>query len=376
MPTEKKKSGLNNTLARYFGDLTEAGLSGDNRKVQLVALSAIRALKKEAPKQAENLGKILATFSANPGALRRNNNAPPPEDSDGGMSLLQFPTVTATISPVFTCRIKKQIELFEMERKSSDKLLAAGIEPPRSILLKGPPGTGKTALSGWLANSLNLPLVVLDLATAISSYLGKTGSNIKRCLNYGRAHPCVFLLDEFDSIAKRRDHSDDVGELKRIVTVLLKELEDWPFSSVLVAATNHPEMLDPAIERRFDIVLDIPLPDLEARRAILIEKLGTFQEEVSATFLDGFSLALDTQSGSEIETIVQTGLRHHLISEIPLARSLGEVFAQRRASQLTKPSLGELIKLLKEEGKLTVRDIAPIVDLSSSGVQHHLKKKS
>jgi SpoVK/Ycf46/Vps4 family AAA+-type ATPase len=375
LPTTQKNQ-PKNSLIRYFADLAQASLTGDTRQIQLILLAAVRGLKKNQPECSEELGKILATFSANPGALRRANNAPPPEDSDAGMPLLSFPSLKEVEQPTFSGQTHENVEQFLNERRSMDLLLAQGIEPPRSILLEGVPGTGKTALAAWIATSLNLPLVVLDLATTVSSYLGKTGSNLKRSLDYARVQPCVFLLDEFDSIAKRRDHSDDVGELKRIVTVLLKELENWPFTSVLVAATNHPDLLDPAIERRFDVVLTIPIPSQEAREKILISKMGSFSDELAPRYVSGLSKALDGRTGSEIETMVKAALRRHIVKKTPLGRALGEVVCEWNGAEASKDQVHQIIKLLKHETKLTVREIATIVGLSPSGVQHHLKKSS
>ena len=100
------------------------------------------------------------------------------------------------------------------------------------------------------------------MATAISSYLGRSGQNIRSVFDYAKAQPSILFLDELDAIAKRRDDTGDLGELKRLVNVLLKEIEEYPVMGVIVGATNHPELLDKAIWRRFDRTLVIEMPEL------------------------------------------------------------------------------------------------------------------
>ncbi|WP_225875200.1 AAA family ATPase [Acinetobacter baumannii] len=162
--------------------------------------------------------------------------------------------------PILSESIESKLFQVVKERSLIEKLLELGLAPTKTILFEGPPGVGKTMSARWLANKLELPLIVLDLATVISSYLGKTGSNIRAVLDYASSFPCVMLLDEFDAIAKRRDDERELGELKRLVTVLLQTLDDWPESSILIAATNHSELLDPAIWRRFDLQLKFSNP--------------------------------------------------------------------------------------------------------------------
>lgn len=131
------------------------------------------------------------------------------------------------------------------------------------MVFTGPPGVGKTLAARWLAVQLHRPLLILDLASVMSSFLGRTGSNLRNVMDYAKSVECVLLLDEFDAIAKRRDDNGEIGELKRLVTVLLQEIDDWPVGGLLVAATNHGSLLDPAAWRRFEVQIDFPLPNRE-----------------------------------------------------------------------------------------------------------------
>jgi SpoVK/Ycf46/Vps4 family AAA+-type ATPase len=155
------------------------------------------------------------------------------------------------------------------ERRKKEALHRAGLAPTKSALFTGPPGVGKSLAARWVARQLDLPLVVLDLSAVMSSFLGRTGNNLRYVLDYAKTSECVLLLDEFDCVAKRRDDLQEVGELKRLVTVLLQEIDDWPPTKLLLAATNHGELLDPAAWRRFEMLIEFPLPnEAEIRQAV------------------------------------------------------------------------------------------------------------
>ncbi|MBT3107222.1 ATP-binding protein [Streptomyces sp. COG19] len=172
----------------------------------------------------------------------------------------------------------------------------------------------------WLAYELKLPLLVLDLSSVMSSYLGRTGANIRKVLDYAKSSPSVLLLDELDTVAKRRDDAAEVGELKRLVTVLLQEIDDWPSSSLLLAATNHGELLDPAVWRRFDVVVDFPLPGPVELEEALHHYCGSAAPEgmgflvrvlAGASFADAERLVMagPPQSGTERRTFVRCASR-------------------------------------------------------------------
>lgn len=356
--------------------IAEAGLAGDNRKVELVVIRAIRSLKADSPATSSNLGSILAQYASNPEGVR-SAAGPPPVDSEEGMALVRTENVDDARTPVLPAGLDRRIRQFVGERRENAKLLAEGFLPPGSVLLTGVPGTGKTMLARWIANQLELPFVTLDLATTISSFLGKTGFNLRRTLDYARARPCVLLLDEFDAIAKRRDDATDVGELKRIVNVLLKELEDWPIKSVLIAATNHPELLDRAIQRRFDLKLDLPLPGEPERVEILRQAAARFVNEIPANLLIACAKCLEGASGSELHHMMVASIRQHLVSNSPLIRGLVEDLGRRTIEPASNQNVGGLIREFHNaaDGGLTVRELAEIFQRSTSTIQHHLKRE-
>lgn len=361
-------------IVPLFLKLVEEGLAGNTQRLELLSLNAVRTLRAESPDLAQALGALVAKFAGNGSALRLRAAGPPPADADAGLALLRIQPVDDAKEPVLTHSTHSRIERFLIERIECEKLLKQGFAPPRTLLLQGMPGTGKTMLAKWMALRLGLPLVVLDLATSISSFLGKTGANLRRSLDYARATPCVLLLDEFDAIGKRRDDAGEVGELKRIVNVLLKELEDWPFHSVLVAATNHPELLDPAINRRFDVVIELSLPGEAERLAILQRACGQFTGSFPDGFLVAISRCLEGCNGSEIDTLSQSVVRRHVIEGTELPLLFVDAVVSRKPS-LRKEESASLSRLLKETTNLTVREIGHVVGKSSSAVQYQLTKK-
>lgn len=236
-----------------------------------------------------------------------------PFDQDSRLPIADvYPPEAINVQVVLNRDIAQRLSRFLAYYRHSAKLIEAGLELPYTLLLYGPPGCGKTVLAKYIAKELNLPLVVARLDTLISSYLGNTSKNIRLLFEHAKERPCVLFLDEFDAIAKLRDDQHELGELKRVVNSLLQNIDTFGPESVLIAATNHEQLLDPAVWRRFTYTWKLELPDREAREALVRLFLrGSMTEPYELRVLAELFRGL---SGADIEVICTQALRDALVN--------------------------------------------------------------
>lgn len=147
------------------------------------------------------------------------------------------------------------------EQHRADLLRSYGLEPRNRILLAGPPGNGKTSLAEAIASHLMYPFFVIRYENLIGSYLGETASRLQKVFDYTKTRSCVLFFDEFDTIGKERGDTKETGEIKRVVSSLLLQMDRLPSYVVVITASNHPELLDRAVWRRFQLRLELGLPD-------------------------------------------------------------------------------------------------------------------
>lgn len=346
-------------------------MAGDVRVIHAITLSVIRQIKDTDPKIADELAAILAYSGVGASPIRSLGMESAPRDADSRLDLVKIEEFDENMpSPVLGQDQQEQISRFLLERTKIHELIANGLRPSTSLLLVGPPGVGKTFLSQYISSRLGLPLVTLDLATVISSYLGRTGQNIKIVFEYARANKAILLLDEFDAVAKRRDDESDLGELKRIVNVLLKELENWPIDSLVIGATNHPELLDKAIWRRFDHKIELTLPGPRERAKILDGSLGN---AVDDDFKAVLAEVTENLSGADLTSFGERVRRRTIIENAyPIQAAVSELKAI--SSDIHKFN-GLFCKAAKRAlgSRIKQKDLAQWLDITPATVSHHLK---
>lgn len=261
---------------RHIKDLITAYGSRDDLMFRRAAQALI--VEEEAKKHtalARDLKRLLAANNTSTALSEEPVLPEPPMDRDSGTAL-----ATVTYPRRVFDDLTLHNDVADMFREYGDEVKlwpvmdAAGVPRRNRILLYGPPGCGKTSTVEALANSLNRPLVTARVDGLMSSYLGETASNLRKLFDYANSDAYVLLLDEFDSLGKVRDDPSDHGELRRVVNTVLQQIDSYNGPSIIVAATNHPEVLDAALWRRFDVVAELGLPDQHQIQSIILNILG------------------------------------------------------------------------------------------------------
>jgi SpoVK/Ycf46/Vps4 family AAA+-type ATPase len=222
-----------------------------------------------------------------------------------------------------TCRTAVD-QLIEEQHRSS-LLRAHGLDPRHRLLLVGPPGNGKTSLAEAIAEALALPFFVVRYEAMIGSYLGETASRLKRVFDYVRTTPCVLFFDEFDAVGKERGDIHETGEIKRVVTSLLMHVDELPSYAVVIAATNHSELLDRAVWRRFQLRLGLPTPGEKELTGYFERFLTSFEKRPGVT-ASSIAKRLGAISYAEAEEFTLDVRRRDVMTmkERPLKKTIEE----------------------------------------------------
>ena len=300
---------------KVLRQLIKAGTNGDSEAFRRVSETII---EEERQKQhhllANDLEKIL--YGDHLKQLPKDSNRlipSPPIDKERGFSLLDIKQPQRSLEEIILPETNMSAldELLE-EHRRSDTLRSYGMKASNKVMFYGPPGCGKTMAAEVIAFELDRPLAIVRLDALVSSFLGETAANLRKVFDFVAEHSMVVLFDEFDAIGKERGDSGEHGELRRVVNAVLQMMDAYQGQSLILAATNHEKILDTAIWRRFDEIIEIPLPNTIQILQLLKIKLRGVRREFE---LDDKKLLakLVGKSGADIERVVRRATKHMIL---------------------------------------------------------------
>lgn len=351
----KERNQMDQRHVFFLAQIAEAALDGDKELVESNLGQLIAKLGSDGEQAAASrLRKVLdrrgtRKASASHRASKPAVAAKVPVDAETAFGIADRSDVApGSVSVVLPAEQQRVMSHFVQYVKATERLRASGAEVSPTLLLYGPPGTGKTLVAKVIASELGLPLVTARTDGLISSYLGSTAKNLRRLFEYARSAPCVLFLDEFDAIAKMRDDSKELGELKRVVISLLQNIDTLDSDHVLVAATNHEHLLDRAIWRRFAYKLKLELPDLVARHRMLSAFFGRFMGEDAIACVAPLA---DQLSGAQLKMVAEECIRSAVLANAEAVTTVDVMEAIAREAGRPVADKKDLIVRLYETDK-------------------------
>ena len=266
--------------AEQLKALVRSYAEGDQAQFLSVAMQvAAHAARQGHSKLAQELRTLVDQVKTRSQLAPRRLEPPTPLTQPrgelAGLLSVSYPS-TRLSEMVLQPTVGERLERVLREHKQGHKLREHGLRPRHRMLLVGPPGSGKTMTAAALAGEMQLPLFTIVLDGLITKFMGETAAKLRLIFDAIRSTRGVYLFDEFDAIGGHRGASNDVGEIRRVLNSFLQFLEQDPSDSLIISATNHPELLDHALFRRFDDVIEYNTPSGELADRTILAKLGTF----------------------------------------------------------------------------------------------------
>lgn len=295
--------------------IIEGGLKNDPQKVHNYSIKLAKYLDENGEKTiSRRVSQLIEKNTTRTAQL--DSLTAKPFDSETRIETVDVSIPTETSEELFfNDFIEKEVNEFLQSYTKGDLLIRMGIETNNRLLLYGKPGTGKTSLARFISLQTELPLVTARLDGVVSSLLGSTAKNIRKIFEYASKRPCILFLDEFDVLAKVRDDQHELGELKRVVNSLIQNIDSFAPESILIAATNHPQLLDSAVWRRFDMKLELDTPEYSVRQKLI----NYFSNIMDTDFkkdpkkIKQLVLSTNDLSPDAIKTIFNTAARNCLL---------------------------------------------------------------
>ncbi len=268
------------TTARHIVALLQSHIDGDEDRFLSVATQlAAHEARQGHGKLAQELRELVDAAKGKSATVARRGAGPvplaQPKGELAGLLEARYSDVRLS-SMVLKPELDERLARVLREQRQQERLRARGLAPRRKLLLVGPPGAGKTMTAAALAGELKLPLFTVLYDGLIGKLMGETATRLRLVFDAVAMQRGVYFFDEFDAIGAQRAGPNDVGEIRRVLNSFLQFLENDDGPSLIVAATNHPELLDKALYRRFDDVISYDLPDPSVVQGILEARLATF----------------------------------------------------------------------------------------------------